>query len=60
MVHAGRDFVEASEYTQAKSPSLLETGFRVLKSVATESNVGGHVTGSRPLDIDDQDPSVDI
>ena len=45
--------------TQAKSPSLLETVFRVLKSVATESNVGGHVTGSRPLDIDDQYPSVD-
>ena len=45
--------------TQAKSPSLLETVFRVLKSVATESNVGGHMTGSRPLDIDDQDPSVD-
>jgi len=62
-VDAGRDFVEASECPSeitisAKSASL-ETVFRVLKSVATGSNVGGHVAGSRPLDIDDPDPSVD-
>ncbi|XP_046445727.1 ral GTPase-activating protein subunit alpha-1-like isoform X1 [Daphnia pulex] len=46
---------------QAKSPPLLETVFRVLKSVATGSNIGGtgHVAGSRPLDIEDADPSVD-
>lgn len=51
----------AQAQAQAKSPSLLETVFRVLKSVATGSNVGGvgHMAGSRPLDVDDADPSVD-
>lgn len=46
---------------QPKSPSLLETVFRVLKSVATGSNVGGggHVVENRPLDIGDADPSID-
>lgn len=45
---------------QPKSPSLLETVFRVLKSVATGSNVnGGYTMANRPLDFGDADPSVD-
>ena len=45
-------------WPQPKSPPLLETVFRVLKSVATGSNSGDNASVNRPSEAE-ADPTID-
>lgn len=47
-------------WPQSKSPPLLETVFRVLKSVATGSNSGGNASVNRPSEGEADQPIDNI